>query len=158
MPPQEPGAWYYFDGEQWLKYREDPNAQAASAENAPATEVDEGDEVITEDEALIEEEEYEDEFSDEDHIIDIEDIDDFVEIVEVSEDDIIDVDEELVDAEFKVEILTPEEERAAMARPVTVPVEKATAYPLESTSSYKGPPSSRSLPSLTIFKAQPLPC
>ncbi len=123
MPPQEPGAWYYFDGEQWLKYREDPNAQAASAENAPATEVDEGDEVITEDEALIEEEEYEDEFSDEDHIIDIEDIDDFVEIVEVSEDDIIDVDEELVDAEFKVEILTPEEERAAMARPVTVPVE-----------------------------------
>ncbi len=131
MPPQEPGAWYYFDGEQWLKYQEDPNAQAASAENAPAAEVDEEDEVITEDEALIEEDEYEDEdeFSDEDHIIDIEDIDDFVEVVEVSAEDIIDVDEELVDAEFKVEILTPEEERAAMTRPVAASVEAAAVQP-----------------------------
>ncbi|MEM7032127.1 MAG: LysM peptidoglycan-binding domain-containing protein [Chloroflexota bacterium] len=110
----EPGVWMYFDGETWLKYKDDP-AQLPTEDTAIN---DYNDHQTTENE---------DDFLPTEEVIQVEDIDEFVEVVEVDEEDIIEADKQsdAVDAEFKVEVITPGER----GRSQTVPVEPVTASP-----------------------------
>ncbi len=164
--PAEANVWYYFDGEQWMRYQDDTTEQPTPAEEELEAGVwyyfdgeqwmryKESDLPLAEDEALAEEaiadeteEEWEEDDFDEDveafddeEIIDIEDLEEYVEVVELAEEDIIDETEELIDAEFQVEVLTPAQEKMMATAPVTPvkddtvietppPVEKAVKAP-----------------------------
>ncbi len=158
--PPEAGVWYYFDGEQWLKYYDSPEPEAQEEETFPAeeealeagvwyyfdgetwlryqdvpedlqAEIDEQAEYLEEEEPLEElDEEFledEDDFLAADKVIDIEDLDEFVEVVEISEDDIIVEEDDFVEAEFQVDVFTPEQEKAAAASVPTTPVQPVEA-------------------------------
>lgn len=141
--PTEANVWYYFDGEQWLRYQDESQEQPIPDEEAleanvwyyfdgeqwlrykdtdfAAAEEEPAEEEPTEEESEAwEEEEFEDaeEFLDDDEIIDIEDLEEYVEVVELAEEDIIDETEELVDAEFHVEVLTPAQEKMMATTPI----------------------------------------
>jgi TolB protein len=111
----EPGVWYYFDGEQWLRYQGEPDTEAGLEETPDEVEAFEDEEEYFDEDEYLEDEEA---LFDEDEIIRIDDLEDFIEVIEVDEEDIIDSEEELIDAEFQVEVLPPKAETVASASPV----------------------------------------
>lgn len=121
----EPGVWFYYDGEQWLRYQEDPEGRVQEAEAGADT-------GLAEEEAYFADEEYFDEVDElyeEGKVVEIEDLDEFVEVVEVQEEDIIDLEEgeALVDAEFQVEVLRPGEKASSQTTPLEVVSTSASA-------------------------------
>lgn len=119
VPPEEKpqsGAWYYFDGQHWLRYEGMPEAGEMAGEGkAP-------------DEAAA----FEDEFDEDLEEVDVDlDFEEGMQVIEVSAEDIVEVEAEVVEAEVQVEVLKPGQELApvdeAMAptRPLA-PVRPAT--------------------------------
>ena len=138
----EPGVWMYFDGEQWLKYKEEENPY-------PAVEEEYFDDEESYDEPLIAEDE---------PVIDIEDTDEFVEVVEVAEEDILDfeTDSSTVDAEFQVEVFKPGESTIQPTAAAPQPAPEPTPQPqptISQTSQTTTPDSQVTAPVSTPIEA-----
>ncbi len=178
--PAEANVWYYFDGEQWMRYQDDAAEQPTPAaeeleagvwyyfdgeqwmrykeSDMPAAETEATAEEAAED---WEEDDFEEEeiFDDDEEIIDIEDLDEYVEVVELAEEDIIDETETPVDAEFQVEVLTPAQEKMMATAPVTpvkdeTPVETPPAVE-KTEKAVKTPPKTAAAPSVKVKPVSP---
>ncbi len=124
MPEEESieaGTWYYFDGDKWMRYQDSPENAATFASDTGFEDEGAADEIWDEDADLQTED-----FADDDELIEIDDIEEYVEVIEIDEDDIIEDVEEMVDAEFEVEVLTPEEEKVVVTTPVVPIAEEET--------------------------------
>lgn len=128
----EANVWYYFDGEQWLAYQDVPDELEELTEEAAEPVVKGRPQARQDEEDIPEGDVYfeDDELLFADNEIEIDDLDDFVEVIEVDEDDIIDLEnDELVEAEFQVEILKPGQPEPPV--PAAAPVIVEAASPAE---------------------------
>ncbi|MFQ5612746.1 MAG: LysM peptidoglycan-binding domain-containing protein [Anaerolineae bacterium] len=100
--PPQPGTWYYFDGERWLRYAEEEEAPDAAFANESSEMLDETAAELPGAKA-----------AEVDIDLDLDEelaADQELEVVEVSEEDIIDLEEEVVEADFEIEVIKPGEE------------------------------------------------
>ncbi|OQY46428.1 MAG: hypothetical protein B6242_07785 [Anaerolineaceae bacterium 4572_78] len=168
MPPDEtpePGAWYYHDGDQWLRYQDDPESEIGEDETYQFYQEDYFDDYSAEP--------YPDynNFADESYFDDtplsdpqalhesadaaiVEDLDDFVEVIEIDEDDIIEAEGESVDAEFEVHVIKPNQQDVPLDSKSTFSADDTRPYATEKASR---PYESKPTPSSTTRKMKPEP-